>query len=547
MPSTAAALLHVRAGDVLQMRDRISGHLVRFAVTGLYRPRQVSDTYWGLNDVGPGGSSTVSGFTTYGPLAVPPWAFAGPLTVDGGSWLAEPHTASLPAGQLRIIAANVKDLRDALASAAELPSLTLTTNLPPVLTGTASNLDVARSLLAICAVLLFLLAAAALLAVARLLAGQREGESAMLTARGATRWQLVRLSAAEAVPLCLLCAVAGALAGARPGPAAGRERRGRRRLGAVRGGRRGRRGRAGDHAGAGAQHRHSGHGPGPPRPAGRHRRCHPAGVDLALILLAVVAGWELRHYSAVSAGAGGNYGVDPVIVAAPALALAGGTVLALRLLPVGGKAGDLLAARGRRLTAAMASWQISRLPIRQGGAALLIVLAVATGTLALSQRESWTRSVHDQAAFGAGADVRVQASQPLTAGQASAVAGTPGVRHAMPVATFPEEDINGVTLAVGTGQAANVTLLRPDQSPLPAAALFGKIRTAGPAPGVLLPGRSTRFRLTARLGPAGLGLGAAAVTASVEDAAERRLPGQGRLAARRRQGPRADLQPRLFR
>ena len=213
LPSTAAALLHVRAGDVLQMRDRISGRLVRFVVTGVYRPRQVSDAYWGLNDVGLGGSSTLSGFTTYGPLAVPPWAFAGPLAVDSGSWLAEPHTASLPAGQLRTIAANVKDLRDALANAVELPSLTLATSLPSVLNGTASNLDVARSLLAICAVLLFLLAAAALLAVARLLAGQREGESAMLTARGATRWQLVRLGAAEAVPLCLLCAVAGGLAG----------------------------------------------------------------------------------------------------------------------------------------------------------------------------------------------------------------------------------------------------------------------------------------------------------------------------------------------
>ena len=40
----------------------------------------------------------------------------------------------------------------------------------------------------------------------------------------------------------------------------------------------------------------------------------------------------------------------------------------------------------------MASWQISRQPIRQGGAALLIVLAVATGTLALSQRQSWTQN-----------------------------------------------------------------------------------------------------------------------------------------------------------
>ena len=57
---------------------------------------------------------------------------------------------------------------------------------------------------------------------------------------------------------------------------------------------------------------------------------------MALVLLAVVAGWQLRHYSAGSAGASGNYSVDPVIVIAPALALAGGTVLALRLLPAGG-------------------------------------------------------------------------------------------------------------------------------------------------------------------------------------------------------------------
>jgi len=518
LPASAAALLHVTTGDVLQMRDRLSNHLVRFVVTGLYRPRQVSEPYWGLNDIGPDGSSTLSNFTTYGPLTVPSWAFAGPLPVDGGSWVAVPRTASLPADQLRTIADNVNGLRDALAQAVTLPDLTLTTGLPSVLNGTASNLDVARSLLAICAVLLFLLAAAALLAVARLLAGQREGESAMLTARGANRWQLVRLAAAEAVPLCVLCAVAGALAGvglARLLAGTGSAGVGWAAF------------RVAAAVGAGALVIMlvpvvSTVTPGTAR-ARRGRQAAIAGVtragaDLALVLLAVVAGWELRHYSAVSAGAGGNFGVDPVIVAAPALALAGGTVLALRLLPAGGKAGDLLAARGRRLTAAMASWQISRLPIRQGGAALLIVLAVATGTLALSQRQSWTRSVQDQAAFNAGADVRVQASQPLTADQAAALTGTPGVRHAMPVASIDQPATNGVTLAIGAGQAANVTLLRPDQSTLPAAALFGKIRTAGPPPGVTLPGRAAGFQLIARLGPAALRLSAAAVTVSVADA-----------------------------
>jgi hypothetical protein len=521
LPASAAALLHVTDGDTLRMKDRISGQYVRFVVTGLYRPRQVSSEYWNLNDVALTGSSTASGFTTYGPLAVQAGAFAGPsgaLAVYQGSWLAQPLTASIPARELGTVAGRVDVLRQTLQNAEQLPDLALTTSLPSVLNGTASNLDVARSLLAISAVLLSLLAAAALLAVARLLAGQREGESAMLTARGATRWQLVRLTAAEAIPLCLLSAAVGGVAGVLLA----------RLLAGT--------GAAGDDWPAIAVAAVVAAGavvimvvpalstvtPGTAR-ARRGRQAAisgltKAGADVALVLLAVVAGWQLRHYSAVSAGANGNFGVDPVIVIAPALALVGGTVLALRLLPVAGKAGDRLAARGRRLTAALASWQISRQPIRQGGAALLIVLAVATGTLALAQRQSWTRSDHDQAAFGAGADVRVETSQPLSAAQAAALVRLPGVRHAMPVAMFPETASGGETLAIGSAQAANVTLLRSDQSPVPAAQLFGKIIPTGPASGVTLPGRTGEIQLTAVLGPASLGLAPATVSVSVEDA-----------------------------
>jgi len=528
LPATAAALLHVTVGDVLRLQDRVSSGYVRFIVTGLYRPRELSSSYWGLDDIALAGSSTASGFTTYGPLTVPAAAFAGPLAVFSGSWLAQPSTASIPVGQLTTVAASVGVLKQTLQDAQLLPALTVSTSLPAVLTGTASEEDVARSLLAICAVLLFLLAAAALLAVARLLAGQREGEAAMLTARGATRRQLVGLAAAEAIPLCVLASAAGGVAGVLL---------------------------AGLFAGSGA----GGGGAGIGTAAGdvwpalraaavvavaavlvmvvpalttvtpataRARRGRQAavsgitraGADLALVVLAVVAGWQLRHYSAVSAGTNGNFGVDPVVVIAPALALAGGTVLALRLLPAGGKAGDRLAARGRRLTAALASWQISRQPIRQGGAALLIVLAVAMGTLALAQRQSWTRSDHDQAAFGAGADVRVQTSQPLSVAQANALLQVPGVRQAMPVATFANPAGTAETLAIDSAQAAKVTLLRADQSPLPEGRLFGTITPAGPESGIALPGRPDELALTARLGPASLGLSPATVTASLEDA-----------------------------
>ena len=127
-----------------------------------------------------------------------------------------------------------------------------------------------------------------------------------------------------------------------------------------------------------------------------------AGADLALVALAVLACWQLRRYSAVSASASGPSAIDPVLVLAPALALAGGTVLTLRLLPAAARAVDRVSAAGRGLTSALAGWQFSRQPLRQGGAALLLVMAVGTGTLALAQHQSWTRSAADQAAYVAG-------------------------------------------------------------------------------------------------------------------------------------------------
>jgi hypothetical protein len=539
MPATAAAQLHVTTGDVLRLRDRITQAYARFVVTGLYRPRQVTSEYWSLDDVTPAGSSTANGFTTFGPLTVQPAAFGpagsgGALTAASGTWLAVPQTANIPPNELTTVAANVTGLQQTLQDAQQLPALTVTTGLPAALDGIASDLDVARSLLAICAVLLALLAAAALLGAARLLAGQREGESAMLTARGANRWQLARLTAAEAIPLCVLSSAAGGAAGvllarvlagtASVGggwPVTGSAVAAAVIVAAL--------------VAAGAivimlVPVLSTVTPGAAR-ARRGRQAAISGVtragaDVALIVLAVLAGWQLRHYSAVSAGANGNFGIDPVVVLAPALALAGGTVAALRLLPAGGRAGDRLAVHGRRLTAALASWQISRQPIRQGGAALLIVLSVATGTLALAQRQSWTRSDYDQAAFGSGADVNIETSQPLSAAQSAGLLRLPGVRNAMPVAAFPQVSSRSETLALDSSQAANVALLRADQSSLPEAALFGKIRPGAPAapgapsaaaPGVALPGHVTGVQLTARLGPASLRLAPATVSVSVED------------------------------
>jgi ABC-type antimicrobial peptide transport system permease subunit len=536
LPTSAAALLHVSPGDVLTLKDAISGARIRFRITGVFAPGRQSGTaasYWGLDTIPASGSSTYGGYITYGPLVVSPAAFAQAasgsgsatatkLTARTGTWLAQPDTAKFTDTELSAIAGGVSALRETLARSSVLGGIQLSSSLPSVLSGTASNLSVARSLLVIMALQLIVLALAALLAVARLLAGQREDETALITARGATRWQLVGLTAAEVIPLCAVAAAAGALAGIRlagllassgplrgaavklPGPAFLLSDAG-----------------TGSQAGTWLDAIAAALvimviaviamlgpvlGSGPATTEARVRRGRQAtivgatraGADIALVVLAVLAGWQLRRYSADS---GPSTTIDPVLVLAPALALAGGTVVTLRLLPAAARAGDRFAARGRHLTASLAGWQVSRLPLRQGGAALLLVMAVATGTLAFSQHASWIRSAHDQGSFAAGADARVDTPYSLTAGATGRITNAPGVEHAMAVYVQPQA-LPVEVLAINAAEARSIVRIRPDQVSGPTARLFDAI-TPKSQPGTAIAGRPVAITLTAALTPTG--------------------------------------------
>ena len=553
LPTAVASQLHLTVGSVLKGTTQPAGTPTSLQVTGLFRPRDPTSTYWALDLLPISGSSTegfanayagtgaTGSFLTYGPAVVNPAAFGGALTVTQGSWTVLPQAAALARGNLDALNAGTSGAVSQLAVL--LPDgLQVTSSLPQLLAGIASTIVLTRSLFTIAALLLLLVAAVALVLAARLLASLREEESALLRARGATRWQVVRPVLAEAVVLGAVAGLAGVLAGthltgalsglgnlrldgytsrgitslawlsalavlvvcvavmAWPAlhtltPDAARLRRGRQaRLAAI----------------------------------------AWAGGDLALVALAAVAVWELRGYSAVAHRATGSLGIDPVVALAPALALAGVALIPLRGLPLLARLADKATDYERRLAAAMVSWQIARRPIRQAGPALLVVVATATTTLALAGYASWRQSAADQAAFAVGSDVRVDSAGPLPLGATGAITHAPGVTAATE-ASVVNIGKGGQLIALDPRTAAKAILLRPDLSSLPLSALWQRI--APQLYGLALPGHPDRLEVLATLGAGPHtsaaeirnALGSVTVTATIQDAdgATYQIPANG--------------------
>ena len=511
-PEAAARRLRLAPGDRFTVTDRLDGPPVRVHVTGLYRPTHPDAPYWRLDDLGGRGVSTLS-FTTYGPLVTAPGAFtSGRVGTGTTAWLATADYSALRAGDLDRLrdaaGAGPRALRHAPALNG---STAVSTSLPAVLDRMERALLVARSTLLIVALQLALLAGYALLLVAGLLSAERAAETRLLRARGASRGRVAGLAATEALLLALpaaLCAplLAGPLTALLSGlgPPA---RIGLRPDISV--------AEPGVWLVAGAAALGCALAVTGPAltavsdaPTGRARALPApvrAGADLGLLAVAGVAYWQLdrRAGGAVSGDGAGGLGIDPLLVAAPALALLAGTVLTLRLLPPVARLAERRAAAGRGLSAALAGWQFSRRPGRGAGPVLLLVLAVALGLLGIGQAASWSRSQDDQADFRAGAPVRVRLTGEGTLGESGAFAALPGVRDAAPAVrtTVPlSGDRTATVLALDTAHAAGTVLLRPDLTPdgTPLTGLAPKPSAASTA-GTRLPKDATALRVVLRL------------------------------------------------
>ncbi len=448
-----ARVLGVRVGDRIPLTNRRDDERRTAQVSGIWQPRNRADPYWLL--VPELSTGSMPGTATYGPLVIGRGDFerhfADLATV---SWLVAPDLSGVRAQHLTRVRAAADRFTTELREHAG-DRLSATTRIGELTTRLDRSAVVARSATLVPALLLTVIAGYALVLVAGLLARRRQTEDALIRARGAGSRQLAALAGAEAAlvvgPALLLGAPAAVgvllLAGQLP-PVTGLGLRLDPAL----------TGTAWLTAAATA----TGCGVALVLPSLRRNRTYQAdqqarsravlsgtvqraGIDIALVVFAVLAWGQLRQYGSPLLG----LDVDPVLVAAPTLGVLAATVLALRPLPWVTLAGQWLASRRNSFPTLLGAWQAGRRP--HAGTVLLLSLAVAVATLAICLEHTWQRSLVDQASHQAGADLRLVEQDAASQNRSAEIEKVPGVKRVLPTVT--------TATTIGTGATSTVLML----------------------------------------------------------------------------------------
>jgi len=438
-------------GQVKLARGLDPSQVVTVTVVGVWRPRP-DDGYFLASPLELQGVDDAGGVTTRGPFVVTADDMVSrPLATRLDlEWRGLPSIDGLGVDRIGPLGDAVTSLQPALRAAVPGPrSVTIATKLPAILADAKRSILVSQSGITLLTIQFAVLAGYAVLLVGGLLVDRRRSETALLRSRGASSVHLVELGFGEAVILAIpavivapLIAIAvvrllgavGPLAGSGVAASAGLDPGliGVAVLGGLigiavltlpsvvsEGSPRGIRAALGRQVG---------------RTMGQR-----LGIDLALVVLAAVALWQLRLYGApLTRNARGVLGIDPLLVAAPAIGLLAGAVLATRLIPRIAEIGERVLGRRRGIVSPLGARQVARRPLRYTRSALLIVLATALGTFAAASAATWARSQVDQAAYRAAGDLRaVLSGYPSIPewGSGSALRSIHGVAAATPVST----------------------------------------------------------------------------------------------------------------
>ncbi len=504
LSAPAAAQLKLAAGATVRVASRSDpSHIIDVRVVGIYRIASRQDPYWWADPLELDGVTASGSFTTLGPMVVTREELLGRVVAGK----ADLGWRVFPAFD-RIGLADAPRIRDAVAGlparlggeVGSLRSVRVETGLSGILTDLERSLLVSRTSVLVITAQLAVLAGYALVLVAGLLIDRRRIETALLRSRGAGAYHIAAMGLMEAVLLIVPAALLGPWLAAGvlrafnvvgPLAAVGLTLEPRvddlARLVAV-------------GAAVGcllvlviplvvsvsplADVR---------RALGRQGRSglpQRIGLDLALVVLAAVGIWQLRQYAApLTRSLQGSLGLDPLLVAAPAIGLLAGALLALRVVPLLAELVESALSRRRGLVGALGSRQLARRPLRYSRSALLLMLAASLAVFAAAYSGTWLQSQQDQADYRVGADLRVEPwsrGQLPEWGRGDAYRRLPGVTAAMGV----QRESFDIAAAPGSGQlvalspdhAGEAVRFRPDLADQPFGDLLGRLRGGSPSP-----------------------------------------------------------------
>ncbi|MPZ53125.1 MAG: FtsX-like permease family protein [Acidimicrobiia bacterium] len=498
-------------GDQLELVTAgASETTVAVTIVGSVEPKAPTDPIWWGDELAVTGNVESGGFITIGPL----WSTAGGFTTMLGDSDSVVGAQLIP-DPLGIVPEEVAQLRSAATGIADdlepaLPEgtrLAVSTGLPDLLDSATSGLTVSRTTVVLTISQLAILSLYALVLAAGLLVESRSVETALLQSRGIDSRQLTIVSVLEGllivVPGVLLGPVVamgllGILDNFGPLNAAGLQLSPVISPAAM-----------GFATIAGALCLFAMVGPARRQAntymevrssQGRDRRApiwQRTGLDIALVILAIVGLWQLRRYEGpLTSGASGQLSADPTLVAAPTIALLAGAVLSLRLIPLAGRIGERWARRSRSLAAPLGSRQIARRPVYHTRSALLLTMATTIGFFTASFSGTWTESQLDQASFAVPADFVVTPYLgPNRAFPSSQIAGAygsvEGVASVSGVITAnARSDQLGEAAqlaAISTGELGDGFSIRPDLVDRPLDVVREELRVDQYEPGMILP------------------------------------------------------------
>jgi hypothetical protein len=512
--------LKVGAELPLVVREFNQESEIRTQVVGIFTIDGQADAYWQGDAQLATGVAEHGSYRTLGPLLTTPVNVLqrAPLASVQVRWRAFPKLDRLTVDESPGLRSRLAALPDVLQTAAGA-KLDVRTGLPPILDVAERSLQVSGASVLLLMLQLAILAAYAIVLTASLLVDHRRVDTAMLRSRGAGPIQLTLLSLAEtlllAIPAVLLAPWLAAAALAvlnTAGPladvglsiephvtpqaylaaaAAGVVCLGLMVVPVLIGARRF----------ADAE-----------RELSRQETRtfgHRMGLDVALVAISAIALWQLRSYGApLTTSVRGSLGVDPLLIAAPAIGLLAGGVLALRIMPLLASVAERAVSRGRDLVTSLGVQQLARRPLRYTRSALLLMIAISTGVFALSYAATWSTSQHDQADFQSGAALRVVPGDQVGAlpswALPAAYAGLPGVNALSPVERRTDGLAVGATsgdvLAIDADAAPDIVLMRPDQAAGSLAELMRPLQAGRPEPKLAqLPAGATALRVVPRL------------------------------------------------